>query len=424
MTCLARHLLSLSLLVTSVSGKSYRWFCDISVYPLTDLVQDPSFGAIHVYKGGRVLERQSTLRSNDVDEVLPEGRRHLERHSSLRSNVDDSWSSAVHVQRLEDVFVDKSRMIHFTGRECWCANNDPIAYGDSFYYCTTPYTHCAIPSLVSNIDVTPGCINRSKTELFAKAAWPVIIVWFAVLFSCICCTKVGHQVHDYVIGMLFPGWNVWVRDRILRHDPDRANRLIRHYWRRRRIALEARYLQIITQLRESDQGGAVHRQEMENIVQDIAPPNELALKTRIFYRSTKAMAVKAEDLEDDDSEFDDETTCTICFAPLDDGDRVGALACDHIFHVECLKRWLVRRNTCPLCQMQNAATPRYTPRVQETDVTPTDVATNGVESEGRASEPERANEPLTPITQEMPAVPAWQDALRAINRRQRGSDIN
>lgn len=425
MTCLARRLLSLSLLVSSVSGKSYRWVCDISVYPVTELVQDPSSGAIHVYKGGRVLEGQSTLHSNDVDEVLPEDRRDLERHSSLRSKVDDSWSSAVHVQRLEDVFVNVSKMIHFTGRECWCANNDLITYGDSVYYCTTPYTHCGIPWSVSNIDtITPGCINQTKTELFAKGAWPVIIVWFAVLFTCVCCTKAGHQVYDYVIGMLFPGWNVWVRDRILRHDRDRANRLIRQYWRRRHIALEARYLQIIAELREVYQREAANRQEMEDIVQVIAPPNELALKTRIFNKSTEAIAVKA-DLGDDDSEFDDETTCTICFGLLDDGDRVGALACDHIFHVECLKRWLVRRNTCPLCQMQNAATPRYTPRVQETDVPLTDVAPNGEESEGILSEPERANEPLPPITQETPAVPVWQNALRAsINRRQRGPDID
>ena len=45
----------------------------------------------------------------------------------------------------------------------------------------------------------------------------------------------------------------------------------------------------------------------------------------------------------------DDPTCTICFGPLEDGDRVGDLSCNHIFHAECLKSWLVRRNQCPLC---------------------------------------------------------------------------
>ena len=37
------------------------------------------------------------------------------------------------------------------------------------------------------------------------------------------------------------------------------------------------------------------------------------------------------------------------FVPLEEGDRVGALECQHNFHVDCLKSWLSRRNACPLC---------------------------------------------------------------------------
>ena len=53
------------------------------------------------------------------------------------------------------------------------------------------------------------------------------------------------------------------------------------------------------------------------------------------------------------------THCTICLVPLKDGDRVGALPCDHLFHVTCLKSWLPRRNVCPLCQNDQVATPVY-----------------------------------------------------------------
>jgi hypothetical protein len=30
-----------------------------------------------------------------------------------------------------------------------------------------------------------------------------------------------------------------------------------------------------------------------------------------------------------------------------------------MFHVECLKLWLQRKNVCPLCQTKEVATPRY-----------------------------------------------------------------
>lgn len=52
---------------------------------------------------------------------------------------------------------------------------------------------------------------------------------------------------------------------------------------------------------------------------------------------------------DDDIEGD-EISCSICLAPVEDGERVGALTCNHIFHSGCLKDWLRRHNRCPLCQ--------------------------------------------------------------------------
>ena len=58
--------------------------------------------------------------------------------------------------------------------------------------------------------------------------------------------------------------------------------------------------------------------------------------------------------EDDDESFD----CTICLAPVEDGEKVGVLPCSHIFHAECLSHWVKRRNVCPLCQAREIATPR------------------------------------------------------------------
>ena len=46
------------------------------------------------------------------------------------------------------------------------------------------------------------------------------------------------------------------------------------------------------------------------------------------------------------SEFNE--ICSICHLDLNDLQRT--LNCNHIFHTECINRWLERRNTCPLCR--------------------------------------------------------------------------
>jgi len=54
---------------------------------------------------------------------------------------------------------------------------------------------------------------------------------------------------------------------------------------------------------------------------------------------------------DGDGDSLNEPTCTICFAPLEDGELVGDLQCRHIFHKACLKSWCTRKNACPLCNV-------------------------------------------------------------------------
>ena len=49
--------------------------------------------------------------------------------------------------------------------------------------------------------------------------------------------------------------------------------------------------------------------------------------------------------------------CMICFNAIHIGSKVGVLPnCQHIFHSECLKDWLKRRNVCPLCLDSDVAT--------------------------------------------------------------------
>jgi Ring finger domain len=57
-----------------------------------------------------------------------------------------------------------------------------------------------------------------------------------------------------------------------------------------------------------------------------------------------------------DDEMEHGTRCAICLVKLQPGHVVGDLTCKHMMHKDCLKDWLKRRNTCPLCQQVNIAT--------------------------------------------------------------------
>ena len=59
--------------------------------------------------------------------------------------------------------------------------------------------------------------------------------------------------------------------------------------------------------------------------------------------------------EDDDMEVFD---CSICLTEIEEGEQVGILPCIHIFHVDCLRQWITRKNACPLCQVTEIASPR------------------------------------------------------------------
>ncbi|CAL5187870.1 unnamed protein product [Lathyrus oleraceus] len=43
-------------------------------------------------------------------------------------------------------------------------------------------------------------------------------------------------------------------------------------------------------------------------------------------------------------------TCTICQEDYVEGETIGRLDCRHIYHLECIKQWLLLKNVCPICK--------------------------------------------------------------------------
>lgn len=69
------------------------------------------------------------------------------------------------------------------------------------------------------------------------------------------------------------------------------------------------------------------------------------LKTRV-YASSKSSS-DSEDTSPADQELN---SCVICQINYDDEEQIGVLDCGHEYHVECVKKWLIVKNTCPVCK--------------------------------------------------------------------------
>lgn len=71
-----------------------------------------------------------------------------------------------------------------------------------------------------------------------------------------------------------------------------------------------------------------------------------SLPTFSFTRSKESI-----DHDHFDDQLDSKNSCSICIARYEVGDEIGTLPCLHMFHNDCIKRWLIQSNTCPICKM-------------------------------------------------------------------------
>ncbi|KAG7550212.1 Zinc finger RING-type [Arabidopsis thaliana x Arabidopsis arenosa] len=47
---------------------------------------------------------------------------------------------------------------------------------------------------------------------------------------------------------------------------------------------------------------------------------------------------------------EDDIKCSICQEEYVDGDEVGTMPCQHMYHVSCVQQWLRMKNWCPICK--------------------------------------------------------------------------
>lgn len=42
--------------------------------------------------------------------------------------------------------------------------------------------------------------------------------------------------------------------------------------------------------------------------------------------------------------------CVVCQSEYEDEELMGGLVCGHEYHVDCIKKWLLQKNSCPICK--------------------------------------------------------------------------
>jgi hypothetical protein len=342
--------------------------CNVDRLPIVLLAKNPDTGNFTVV---RTVDGDSEdldngqfrfLEESDLDHAEQnlkkanfQGLLAQEQDAELRNLEQETFLNGNSTTTVENITAEDL----YYARECSCFVPDM-----EIVYCPFTVSSCQRPHRLSTIQ-RPRCVSEPKGREVSRTIFLVVVVWYILLLACTVGTGLGQSIMNYVISCCIPGYNRFVADRMLRRNPpERALRLIRNHLRRRRQMLERRADNAEF---EGEGTAAEANPQVENMIEE--KPTSLALKIRIYrcglrkcgssHSLNHEVSQSPSHSEHGGNDEADDESCTICFAPLLDGDRVGALTCVHIFHAECLKTWLQRRNVCPLCQTKDVATPRF-----------------------------------------------------------------
>jgi hypothetical protein len=330
---------------------------------------------------GAIVLLQKDPVTGDVVRVDDDRARHLgdAREELVTSGLrgvdvfdDNHWLEGI--KPLSGSFAERSRSLQegdetFYMRECSCAYRGE---SPNLVYCPLDTGFCGFYR-GSTYDGFPlRCFSSTRSSEFARNVFLVVLVWFFMLFVCVFATVPGRYFLSCCIGLCIPWWNRYHANRIMRRDPERAQYLIRRNLDHRRLVIERRLRNIapnIVATANENLTTIVQEREQTLVEENKLMPTSFYLKTRI-YKLEEPVEKAETGLENSEDEEDLDTNCIICFQALAGGDRVGALKCDHTFHVDCLKSWLKRRNVCPLCQCPDIAVPRFDEIPIEENATP------------------------------------------------------
>mmetsp|Transcript_23499 Transcript_23499/g.35709 ORF Transcript_23499/g.35709 Transcript_23499/m.35709 type:complete len:335 (-) Transcript_23499:27-1031(-) len=237
--------------------------------------------------------------------------------------------------------------ISITAKKCECNPEEP------FYFCLTDRGENFCLYSVDDPVRNAYCFRRTIADSFIHTFWAPIYYCLLIAFGSLFLTNNGKQTRNYIMAKCFPRRNIKIVNEILRREAERR-RLLRAAYAAR--SPEARpdgmrqKLSLILKTTTFESATATYKTN-ENANANSNSKSEEVIKGDIE-------KVAGSSQSGDQNESDDAVMCSICMMDLEPGDRVGALPCKHYFHAECLKTWVVWRNTCPLCNSPDIASSR------------------------------------------------------------------
>jgi hypothetical protein len=285
---------------------------------------------------------------------------------------------------------------------CWCTQ----FYDRPMEYCPLHFDTCVVRGQSGQV----SCYSTSGAATFVRGFWPVSIFWFLALLYGVFFTEPGGSFRDYLRRTLCLKCADSSSEELLRRDVDRLveaqpERAVFLY----RQALARQRRESMRQHIREHRAGLLHLLHTTSDDLPVASPvpatvgaavgardpegvavRTLALKTKVFrtpssgddaaqqpggptqiQRSHVPQSAPGSTwlpsqftrehvtLDEMDGELEQGVRCAICLDRLEQGDVVGDIPCEHVFHKDCLKDWLRKKNRCPLCQRFGVATPNF-----------------------------------------------------------------
>ena len=305
------------------------------------------------------------------------------------SSLDDQTNLYRNVQ--ENQTEDDGSFINV--RECTCAqyHNRP----ESFCLIRHNENHCQVPT--DNKEKIE-CFHSSMMLVFIRNLWPISILWLIALTFYLISTENGRTTLKYVFKNLCCCFrdacsnSRLIENIITRETSMRDLYEIAQLTRAQEEDVDGRNASMVTYLLKTKEFFSGKKAgKNKNVEKDIeltnkqccanddiyeSPSNDTLLTSPDSFASSPSFDDVSPLASDNDNDLyhqhafstpkqnnnvieifdedDEDNLCTICMLDVEDGERVGVLPCDHLFHADCLKEWIKRRNVCPLCQTKLA----------------------------------------------------------------------
>lgn len=300
-------------------------------------------------------------------------------------------TSALELSPSREEGNSDSDVVVYPAKRCRCSNRQT---GISYCLATKGENICAIPLDASKYE--PVCYEATTSAIFVRNVWPVVVLWFGAMAFYLISTDAGRGTLKFACSRVFRCQNL-SNHRMVNEIVNREMDF--HRQRQRERTRATNYA-----LRVAEEGGSnvvtyilktkAYKSDPKSPANTEASTPDTSLKSLESFPSSDdersspndeidgeplsygeaALTTPTKDAEETAvgnvqqyADDDDEVTCSICMMEIEDGDRIGALECDHKFHVDCLKEWIKRRNVCPLCQSPDIAKLKTNSRENQTE---------------------------------------------------------